>query len=56
MTNVGAMSKAERYGETRKGDVAITKEPPPEPIYDLTKADETESIKAAGPGERGDEE
>jgi hypothetical protein len=32
------------------------KEPPPEPIYDLTKGDETESLRAAGPRERGDEE
>jgi hypothetical protein len=55
-TIVAAMIEAERYEETRKRDVAIPKEPPPEPIYDLTKADETESVKAAGPRERGDEE
>jgi len=50
------MSEAERYEETSKRDVATAKEPPPEPIYDLTKDDETESVKAAGPRERGDEE
>jgi hypothetical protein len=57
MTNVAAMSEtAERYEETKHSDVAVTKEPPPEPIYDLTKDDETESVTAAGPRERGDEE
>lgn len=50
------MPEAERYEETRKRNVATAKEPPPEPIYDLTKEDETESVKAAGPRERGDEE
>jgi hypothetical protein len=55
MTNVTAVSEGERY-EERKRDVAIAKEPPPEPIYDLTKDDETEAVKAAGPRERGDEE
>ena len=55
MTIVAAMSEAEKE-ETRKRDVAIAKEPPPEPIYDLTKDDKTESVKAAGPRERGDEE
>jgi hypothetical protein len=34
----------------------VGKEPPPEPIYDLTKDDKTESVKAAGPRESGDEE
>jgi hypothetical protein len=34
----------------------VGKKPPPEPIYDLTKDDERESLKAAGPRERGDEE
>jgi hypothetical protein len=28
--------------------------PPPEPIYDLTKSDKTELVKAAGPIERGE--
>jgi hypothetical protein len=55
MTNVAAMGEAEKE-ETRNRDVAIAKEPPPEPIYDLTKDDGTESVKAAGPRERGDEE
>jgi len=44
------MSK-ERHGNKHTG-----KEPPPQPIYDLTKDDETESVMAAGPRERGDEE
>lgn len=56
MTIVAAMSEEARYDEARRRDVAIAKEPPPEPIYDLTKEDETESVKAAGPRERGDEE
>lgn len=55
MTIAAAMSEQERH-EERHRDVAVTKEPPPEPIYDLTKDDETESLKAAGPRERGDEE
>jgi hypothetical protein len=55
MTNVAAMSEAEKY-EKKRRDFAIAKEPPPEPIYDLTKEDETESVKAAGPRERGEEE
>jgi hypothetical protein len=42
--------------EARHRDIAVTKEPLPEPIYDLTKDDETESLKAAGPRERGDED
>lgn len=55
MTNVAAMSEAEKYEEKRR-NVATAKETPPEPIYDLTKEDETESVKAAGPKERGEEE
>lgn len=42
--------------EERRENRHVGKEPPPEPIYDLTKDDETESVKAAGPRERGDEE
>ena len=48
------MSEEER--RENKHASPIGKEPPPEPIYDLTKDDETESVKAAGPRERGDEE
>lgn len=57
MTNVLAMSeKEERHEEKNRHVVPIGKEPPPEPIYDLTKDEDVESVKAAGPRERGDEE
>jgi hypothetical protein len=42
--------------EERRENRHVGKEPPPEPIYNLTKDDETESVKAAGPRERSDEE
>ena len=45
-----------RNEETKRRGVATAKEPPPEPIYDLTIDDGTEQVKAAGPRERGDEE
>jgi hypothetical protein len=47
-----AMSEEEK----RRHAVPVGKEPPPEPIYDLTKGEDAESVKAAGPRERGDEE
>jgi hypothetical protein len=57
MTNVLTMSeKEERHEEMNRHVVPVGKEPPPEPIYDLTKDEEAESLKAAGPRERGDEE
>jgi hypothetical protein len=56
VTTVAAMSEGAQYEEARRREVAVAKQPPPEPIYDLTKDDETESIKAAGPRERGEEE
>jgi hypothetical protein len=56
MTTGAAMSEEARYDEARQRDIAVGKEPPPEPIYDLTKDDKTESLRAAGPRERGDEE
>ena len=31
-----------------------TFDPPPEPIYDLTRSDKTDLVKAAGPIERGE--
>jgi hypothetical protein len=54
MTNVAAMS--EKRDEKNRYVASAGKEQPPEPIYDLTKDDETESVNAAGPRERGDEE
>jgi hypothetical protein len=50
------MSSIEAMSEERRENRHVGKEPPPEPICDLTKDDETESVKAAGPRERGDEE
>jgi hypothetical protein len=56
MTNVLAMSEKEERHEVKHRHIPVGKEPPPEPIYDLTKDKEAESVKAAGPRERGDEE
>jgi hypothetical protein len=56
MTTVLAMSEKEERHEVKHRHIPVGKEPPPEPIYDLTKDKEAESVKAAGPRERGDEE
>jgi hypothetical protein len=51
---------SEKPAGRRDGARDIDEDPPgkplPEPIYDLTTADKTELVKAAGPRERGEED
>lgn len=47
--------KSTRHEETRNKGDAGTKQPPPEPIYDLTADDKTELVRAATPRERNEE-
>jgi hypothetical protein len=48
------MSEKETWNFEQRESLGTTDPPPAEPIYDLTKSDKTNLVKAAGPIERGE--